>query len=776
MASKENNEQQPSSIIVLPLSEQPFFPSQTQPLLMNELPWMESLRKIGDKNNNMMGLFYVESQKEEIAPEDFSKVGTLSKMRHPVLHEHKIQFIAEGIQRVKVIKWLTDKPPFKAKISFLKDIPGGNKNTLKAYTMSIISVIKQLLSKSPLYGEEFKYLLNNFDLSNPGVLADLAINMTSSSANEKQTLLEQRNIKKRMSSILALLQKSLEISKIQQKIQEDINGKINKQQRQFFLQEQLKAIKSELGVDKKGTNPEIEKFKLRTKKLILPKNAKKTINEALEKLVSLESHSAEYAVTINYLEWLTKLPWGKFSQDCLNLEQVKNKLNQNHYGMDDVKNRILEFIAVSKLKGGVGGSIIFLAGPPGVGKTSIGSAIAEALNRKFYRFSVGGISDEAEIKGHRRTYIGAIPGKIIHALKMVQTQNPVILLDEIDKIGNSYAGNPASALLEVLDPEQNVNFLDHYLDTSFDLSNVLFICTGNDKYTVPSALLDRMEIIDMSGYITAEKIKICKLYLIPKQLDKNGINKSQLKFTDAAIRKIIEDYAREAGVRSLEKKIQMICRKVALKLAQESQQKEKITVNNIGEYLGTKVFSDNQLQNQIGTVTGLAWTNVGGDTLTIESSVIKTKNRGFKLTGQLGEVMQESAEIAYSFICSLLSKNESKANFFDNSFVHIHVPAGAIPKDGPSAGIAMATALLSLAKGKKPKPKIAMTGEITLTGQVLPIGGLREKIIAARRANILEVIIPFENKKDLAELPKHISAGVTFHPVKNFANVEPIIF
>ena len=498
----------------------------------------------------------------------------------------------------------------------------------------------------------------------------------------------------------------------------------------------------------------------------------------MNKLRTLENGSAEYQVSRTYLNWLTDLPWGIFSEDNFDLAKARKILDRDHYGLDDVKQRILEFIATIIKRGKVSGSIICLVGPPGVGKTSIGKSIADALGRKFYRFSVGGMRDEAEIKGHRRTYIGAMPGKLIQSLKRTEVANPVIMLDEIDKIGVSYQGDPAAALLEVLDPEQNSDFLDHYLDVRFDLSNILFVTTANQLDTIPRPLLDRMEIIKLSGYIMEEKVEIAKRYLVPKLREEHGLKPSELSVTDSALVSVVDGYAREAGVRSLENQLKKIMRKVTLMQAEKGSGKINISQKNLSEFLGQPIFTTEELYKKSisGVTLGLAWTAMGGATLYIEASGIKGKGGGFKQTGQLGSVMQESSEIAYSYIRSKLAGENPEANYFDDHFIHLHVPAGATPKDGPSAGITMALALYSLAKGKPIKKGLAMTGELTLTGKVLPIGGVREKTIAARRVKVFELIFPADNRKDFEELPDYLKAGITAHFVEYFDDVLKIAF
>ena len=523
---------------------------------------------------------------------------------------------------------------------------------------------------------------------------------------------------------------------------------------------------------------EIEKFQNRLKKLKLNEEADRAVKDELEKLQLIEPSSPEYNVSRNYLDWLTILPWGVFSKDSFNISRARNVLDRDHYGLKDVKERILEFIAVGKMKGDIAGSILCLVGPPGVGKTSVGRSIADALGRKFFRFSLGGMRDEAEIKGHRRTYIGAMPGKFIQAMKSVGTSNPVIMLDEIDKIGASFQGDPASALLEVLDPEQNGSFRDHYLDVPFDLSNVLFISTANQIDTIPRPLLDRMEMIRLSGYILEEKLEIAKRYLIPRALTSHGLDRGQVKIQKAALKQIIEGYAREAGVRTLEKQIKKIMRRAAMKFSENDQLNSvSIAKRDLENYLEKPFFTADEIFEGVpGVVTGLAWTALGGATLQVEATAILAKNKGFKQTGQLGKVMIESSEIAYSYVMAHIADFEGEPEFFEKHFIHLHVPAGATPKDGPSAGITMATALVSMITGKVVKKRLGMTGELTLTGRVLAIGGVKEKTIAARRSGLKILIFPDENRKDYDELPDYLKEGLEVHFVKTFKDVYSLVF
>ena len=767
----------PGTLYLLPLAERPFFPAQTLPLLMNEGPWLGTVKKIGDTPHKMVGLILVRPRSaEEARPEDFYSTGTVVRMHHPVRSDGKLQFIAEGTTRFRIVEWISQKPPYMARVEYPDDSRDQDADQVKAYGMAIINTIKELIPLNPLYSEELKFFLNRFSPNEPSMLADFAASLTIATKEELQEVLEAVNLRRRMEKVLVLIKKELDVARLQSQIREQVEQKMSKQQREFFLREQLKEIQKELGLAKDDRTADVERFAARLSKLKLTESASKRVGEEMQKLSVLESGSPEYAVTRNYLDWLTQLPWGKLSRDKLDLKRARRILDRDHDGLDDVKERIIEFLAVGALKGEIAGSILLLVGPPGVGKTSIGRSIANALGRKFYRFSLGGMRDEAEIKGHRRTYIGAMPCKFIQAIKECNIANPVVMLDEIDKIGASYHGDPASALLEVLDPEQNSDFLDHYLDVRFDLSKVLFVCTANQLDTIPGPLLDRMEVIRLAGYITEEKVQIARHHLWPKQLAKAGVKRGELPVTTAALRHIIEGYAREAGVRGLEKQLGRVVRKAVVKIAGGEETPIRIGVKEVEDYLGKPVFLPEKPIAGVGVVTGLAWTALGGATLSVEATLVHTKNRGFKLTGQLGEVMRESAEIAYSYVASHLKQFKGNPAFFDEAFVHLHVPEGATPKDGPSAGITMATALLSLARNQKIARPLAMTGELTLTGEVLAIGGVREKVIAARRVRIMELILPEANRRDFDKLPEHIREGVTVHFARNFRDVAKVVF
>jgi len=769
----------PDKLYIIPIHNRPFFPAQVLPVIVNEEPWAETLELVAKTDHHSLALFYMEQQPE--GPEDFDpdqlpEHGTLVRIHHASRQDGKLQFVAQGLSRVRIRGWLRrQRPPYLVEVEHLRPSPDPS-DEVKAYGMALINAIKELLPLNPLYSEELKNYLNRFSPNDPSPLTDFAAALTTAPGAELQQVLDTVPMLQRMEKVLPLLRKEVEVARLQKELSAEVNRKINERQREFFLKEQLKLIQQELGITKDDRSSDLESFRQRLEGKVLPEAAQKRIDDELNKLSVLETGSPEYAVTRNYLDWATDLPWGVHGQDQLDLKHARKVLDRHHAGLDDIKNRILEFLAVGAFKGEVTGSIVLLVGPPGVGKTSIGKSIAESLGRPFYRFSVGGMRDEAEIKGHRRTYIGAMPGKLVQALRDVKVMNPVIMLDEIDKMGQSYQGDPASALLETLDPEQNVDFLDHYLDLRLDLSKVLFVCTANTLDSIPGPLLDRMEVIRLSGYIAEEKQAIAKRHLWPKQLDKAGVPKDRLTLTDSALKALVEGYAREAGVRQLEKQLGKLVRKAVVKLIEEPKLKIKIGASDLEDYLGIPTFRKEQLLSGVGVITGLAWTSMGGATLPIEATRIHTLNRGFKLTGKLGDVMKESAEIAYSYVTAHLKDFKGDPNFFDEAFVHLHVPEGATPKDGPSAGVTMASALLSLARNQAPKKNVAMTGELTLTGQVLPIGGVREKVIAARRQKINELILPEPNRGDFEELPAYLKEGLTVHFARRFADVAKVLF
>ncbi|MBW2519554.1 MAG: endopeptidase La [Deltaproteobacteria bacterium] len=769
----------PSQLPIIPLRPRPSFPGLLIPLAANGPMQIAAIKKSMETASQAIGLVMVKDLEKDDGPDNLCTVGVVAKILK-VLHtdDDTTHVMVNCLERFKVTDTTTVSKLILAKVDYHFTPELSVNPELKAYSMAIISTLKELVQINPLYSEEIKLFLNRSSMDDPARLADFAANLTSADGYELQSILETFDVRKRIDKVLTLLKKELEVSRLQSKISKQIEDKVSGQQREFFLREQLKAIKQELGLEKEGKTTELEKFQERLMKLHLNHEAQQVVREEMEKLQLLEPSSPEYTVSRNYLDWLTILPWGVFSKDSYDLPRARKILDRDHYGLKDVKERILEFIAVGKMKGDISGSILCLVGPPGVGKTSVGRSIADALGRKFFRFSLGGMRDEAEIKGHRRTYIGAMPGKFIQAMKSVGTANPLIMLDEIDKIGASFQGDPASALLEVLDPEQNGNFRDHYLDVPFDLSNVLFIATANQLDTIPRPLLDRMEIIRLSGYILEEKLEIAKRYLIPKALDTHGLQKNQVNIHKAALKQIIDGYAREAGVRGLEKQIKKIMRRTAMTFAEDNAlEKIAIRKSDLEHYLDKPVFTSEEVFEGVpGVVTGLAWTSLGGATLQIEATAILAKAKGFKQTGQLGKVMIESSEIAYSYVMANMAKFGADANYFENHFIHLHVPAGATPKDGPSAGITMATALVSMVTGKRVKPRLGMTGELTLTGRVLPIGGVKEKTIAARRAGLKTLVFPEDNRQDFDDLPDYLKEGLTIHFVKRFPDVFKVAF
>ncbi len=766
----------PDTLFILPISSRPFFPAQVQIIMVDADLWEETLERIADNPPTVVGLVYVDKITDRAPPvEAFRSIGCVARVHKADKQGGKITFLAQGVKRFEIVEWLSETTPYLARIRYLNDSKA-NDDESKAYSIAILDAIKELIRLNPLFSEDLRQYLGRFSFSEAGLLADFAASITSADGYDLYEVLEAISVQSRMYLSLTLLRKELEIARLQNEISAEVNDKISKHQREFFLKEQLKVIQKELGISKDDRTSDVESFEARLQDKIIPALVNEKIQDELHKLSILETGSSEYGVTRNYLDWATSLPWGIHSKDNLNIKSAREVLDSHHSGLSDVKDRIVEFLALGAQRGEMSGSILLLVGPPGVGKTSIGRSIADSLNRKFYRFSLGGMRDEAEIKGHRRTYVGALPGKFVQILKDVKVENPVIMLDEVDKIGSSFQGDPASSLLEVLDSEQNSEFLDHYLDMRIDLSKVLFVCTANQIDTVPSPLLDRMDVIRLSGYIGDEKLAIAKKHLWPKLLKKNKLLKKQLNITDAALRHIIEYYVREAGVRGLDKLLQKVLRKSVVCILTGKKEYINVGVKDVESLLGMSYFRPEKTLHGVGVVTGLAWTSMGGATLPIEANRVHELDRGLKLTGKLGDVMKESAEIAYSYVFSHTKSYQCSPEFFYKSLVHLHVPEGATPKDGPSAGVTMATALLSLAKGEPIRKGLAMTGELTLTGQVLTVGGIREKIIAAKRSKITEIILPESNRRDFEEVPKSAKEGVTVHFVECLTDVEKIVF
>lgn len=779
-------ENPPEKLMLFPLHDRPMFPKMMGPVIIDDKNYQKVIIATGEQTQPMyFGLLLVKPSDDNLQhrpteQDDFFQMGVVVRVQSisPMQKGEPLQLVVQALERFKVKKIVfKDMVPF-ADVEYMRDQRIVVSDEIKAYSIAIVDCIKELVTLNPLFKEGLSLIIERINVSDPSALADFAASMTTSSGSELQQILETVDIRERIEKVLVLLKNELEVSKLKAQISKRIEEQLSKQQREFFLKQQLQEIKKELGIAKDDTQAEVEKFQKRLKNLTLTDEAESRINEEIEKLKLIGPSSAEFNVTRAYLDWLTILPWGVYTEDNYDIDKAAAILHKEHYGLDDVKDRILELISVGIIKGDLSGSIILLVGPPGVGKTSIGQSIAKALGREYYRFSVGGMRDEAEIKGHRRTYIGALPGKFLQAVKTCNTANPLIMLDEVDKIGASYQGDPASALLEVLDPEQNQNFLDHYLDVRFDLSKVLFICTANQLESIPQPLVDRMEVIRLPGYIKEEKVEIATKHLIPKQRKLHGLNAKQVVIPKSVIRAIIDGYAREAGVRSLENCIKKILRKSAKQLVSDPENTVRIKTQDLQDLLGKKHFTEDQAfkKPRIGVVKGLAYTSMGGTTLYIESIPIPSNQTGYKQTGQLGKVMVESAEIAYSYVRSLLRNNKKAVDFFAKNFIHLHVPAGATPKDGPSAGITMACSLYSLATEKTIIPSIAMTGELTLSGLVMPIGGVKEKIIAAKRAKVKQVILPFDNKDDFDLLPDHIQEGIQPFFVKTFNDVKKICF
>ena len=768
----------PETLHVLPISTRPYFPGQVQPVMVNLEKWGSTVQAVAQAGHGLLGLCFVDGiESSRATSDDIPLMGCVVRLhRVQAESDQQGQFMVQGIKRFRIVRWLHESAPFMAQVEYPRSQGQRDSDEVKAYAMALIKEIKELLPLNPLYNEELRQYLSRFSPNEPSILADFSAALTTASGSELQEVLETLPLVPRMEKVLNLLRKEREVAELQGQISEQVNQQVSEHQREFFLKEQLKVIQKELGISKDDKTSDQETFEARLRELDPPEAVMKRIDEEMRKLSYLETGSPEYGVTRNYLDWATSVPWGVYSEDILDLKHARKVLNEHHDGLDDVKQRIVEFLAVGTFKGEISGSILLLVGPPGVGKTSIGRSVADALGRKFYRFSLGGMRDEAEIKGHRRTYIGAMPGKLVQALKEVEVSNPVIMLDEIDKVGASYQGDPASALLEVLDPEQNSEFLDHYLDLRVDLSKVLFVCTANQLDTIPGPLLDRMETIRLAGYIAEEKLDIARNHLWPRLLERHGVEDDQLKINDAGLKYVIDAYCREAGVRNLEKQLGRIIRKSIVQLLEGKESKLRVGKKDIESLLGKPPFGAEKPLRGMGIATGLAWTAMGGATLPVECTQVHTLNRGFKLTGKLGDVMKESAEIAYSYIMAHLKDYGCDPEYFDTSLVHLHVPEGATPKDGPSAGITMATALLSLARRERIKRRLGMTGELTLTGQVLAVGGIREKVIAARRSGIMELILPHANKKDFEELPDYLREGINVHFARSYRDVFHFVF
>jgi ATP-dependent Lon protease len=766
----------PARLFLIPLRGKPIFPGILTPLMLPSAREADTVEK-AIAADSFIGLSLLKSDDvENPSADDLHEIGTAAKIvRRINLPDGGVNIFISTLKRFQIKRVLQSTQPISVVAQYRED-DNFDSPEVKALTRALIGEMKQVSENNPLFSEEMRLSMVNID--HPGKVADFITSILNIDRAEQQKILEMNDVQARMEHVLIFIKKEQELLKIQKKIQEQLNEKISKSQRDYFLKEELKAIKAELGMAVDAKSSEYQRFKEAVEKLKLEGEVKEQVEQELEKFSLMDANSPEFTVTRNYLETIIALPWSGDSKETLDIDKALHILDEDHYGLEDVKERIIEYLSVRKLKQDSKGSIICLVGPPGVGKTSVGKSIARALGRQFFRFSVGGMRDEAEIKGHRRTYIGAMPGKIIQGLKIVKTKNPVYMIDEIDKLGASYQGDPSSALLEVLDPEQNVAFRDHYLDLPFDISHILFVTTANTLDSIPAPLLDRMEVIRLSGYIDREKVAIARAYLIPRSLERSGLARSSVRYDTGALLAISDGYAREAGLRNFEKALDKIHRKVArARLSGKLTLPLSLKRQSLEEYLGKPVFLDEEMADNLkpGMATGLAWTQLGGAVLTIEAVAIAGKE-GFKLTGKLGEVMQESASIAYSYVRHVGARFGVSPDFWEKNLIHLHVPAGATPKDGPSAGITLASALLSLATGKKLKKSLAMTGELSLVGRVLPVGGLKEKVIAARRNRIKRVLFPKGNTRDLEEIPAHVREGITFNPVSTMDEVLSLVF
>ena len=767
-----NSENLPTVLPILPLYDAALYPKMVLPLVVMQ---GDSIKLVDEAmaRNRIIGLVVSKKQEGPAKPDpakDLSKIGCAALiLKMAKTDDNRAQMLVQGLGRFRIQAFVEGKPYLQAEVAHFEDVEHSNDET-SALMANVVKQFTRIVELSPGLPPEIGQMANS--IKEPGTLADMIASTINSTTEEKQQVLELQDASKRLKLVTKLVNHQLNILELGNKIQSQVKGDMDKRQREYYLRQQLKAIKEELG-ETEESGVELDEYRAKVKERGLPPEAVKEAERELGRLAKMHPSSAEYTVASTYLDWLTELPWTANTTDNLDIAKARKVLDDDHFGLEKPKRRIIEYLAVRKLKPDSKGPILCLAGPPGTGKTSLGASIARALGRKFHRISLGGVRDEAEIRGHRRTYVGALPGRIIQGLRRVGSNNPVFMMDEIDKVGSDFRGDPSSALLEVLDPEQNFSFSDHYLDVAFDLSKVMFICTANVLDTIPSALRDRMEVIQLLGYTEDEKVKIANKYLVPRQRKENGLKPNEIKFSTTAIRKIIAGYTREAGLRNLEREIATICRGVATKVAEGSVKKAvTIDIADIAEYLGPVKFTSEAKArlSTPGVAMGLAWTPVGGDLLFIEATAMKGK-KGLMLTGQLGDVMKESAQAALSFIRARAKELRIDEDFFDTHDIHVHVPAGAIPKDGPSAGVTMLTALVSLLTNKKIHKDLAMTGEITLRGQVLPVGGIKEKVLAAHRAGIRTIIMCKENEKDLADIPEKVRKDITFHFVERMMDV-----
>jgi ATP-dependent Lon protease len=763
----------PEILPILPLYDAALFPKMVLPLVVLQ---GESVQLVDEAmaKDRIIGLMLSKKPEDKDTPdrEDLASIGTTAMiLKMAKTQENRTQLLVQGLNRFKISTFEKGKSYLRARVELIKDIETKD-NEIEALMSNLVNQFERIVELSPGLPPEIAQMAKT--IQEAGTMADMIASTINSTPVEKQKVLETVDIKERLKEVTRLANHQLDILELGSKIQNQVKGDMDKSQREYYLRQQLKAIKEELG-EKDEASVEIDEYRAKIEEKNLPDEARKEAERELDRLSRMHPSSAEYTVASTYLDWITALPWHDRTPDNLDIKKARKILDDDHFGLEKPKRRIIEYLAVRKLKPESKGPILCFAGPPGTGKTSLGQSIARALGRKFHRISLGGVRDEAEIRGHRRTYVGALPGRIIQGLRRAESNNPVFMLDEIDKVGSDFRGDPSSALLEVLDPEQNFSFSDHYLDVPFDLSKVMFITTANILDTIPPALRDRMEVLMLHGYTLDEKIKIANRYLIPRQREAHGIKAKQIRFTNSAVKQIITGYTREAGLRNLEREIANVCRGMATKIAQGEVKKVKsVNVNaaDLHGYLGPVRFTS-ETKTRIttpGVATGLAWTPTGGELLFIEATAMKGK-KGLTLTGQLGDVMKESATAALSFVRANASSLGIDEDFFENHDLHIHVPAGAIPKDGPSAGVTMLSALTSLLTERRIHKDLAMTGEITLRGQVLPVGGVKEKVLAAHRAGIKTIILPTWNRKDLEDIPKKVEKDIQFHFVDKMQDV-----
>ena len=710
-----------------------------------------------------------DAQNDKPDPEDIFSVGTVAEIKQLLkLPGGTIRVLVEGLHRAEIIRYVELEPYYQVEINEFDEAEGKSPE-VEALTRSAIYQFEQWVKLSKKIPPET--LVSVVTVEEPGRLADLIASHLSLKIEDKQALLDAIGVKERLEKLCEIIGREMEILELEKKINVRVRKQMEKTQKEYYLREQLKAIQKELG-DKDDRTAEVDEYRQRMKELDLPKEVAEKVTKEIERLEKMPPMVAESAVIRTYLDWLLSLPWTKETTDRLDIKQAEETLDEDHYGLEKVKERILEYLSIRKLTQAMKGPILCLVGPPGVGKTSLARSIARSMERKFVRISLGGVRDEAEIRGHRRTYVGAMPGRIVQGMRTVGTKNPVFLLDEIDKMSSDFRGDPSAALLEVLDPEQNNSFSDHYVELPFDLSRVLWVVTANVMHNIPRPLLDRMEIISIPGYTEEEKVQIAKRYLIPKQIKDHGLTEKQIVFSEGTVQKVIRDYTREAGVRNLERNIAGLCRKSARQIVQDNKTSVKITAQNLHTFLGAPKYRHAQAEknHQVGVATGLAWTEVGGDVLAVEVSTMKGKGK-LTLTGKLGDVMRESAQAGFTYIRTRAAELGIDDEFQDKTDIHIHLPEGAIPKDGPSAGITMATAVASALTGKAVRADLAMTGEITLRGRVLPVGGIKEKVLAAHRAGIKKIILPQENKRDIDEIPVNVKRSLEFVLVEHMDDV-----